>query len=247
MEIIRSQLLSHLPHGFTTRSGGLSGPPFNSFNLGDLVGDDPAAVAGNWRQLEETTGLGFARVRQVHGARVVAGDPTAAPLAEADGVISATGGVAASVAVADCVPILLAREDGSAVAAIHAGWRGTLAGIAGEGVKALGAGGGGEGILAVIGPSIGPCCYQVSEELAARFETALGPRVIQRGASGPHLDLWASNERVLRDAGVLRVSLLRRCTSCESRFFYSHRRDGGRTGRMIGYIAPGRYRPASLP
>lgn len=238
MELLRSHLLSRFPHGFTTRAGGGSGPPYNSLNLGDQVGDDPAAVAGNWRVLGDGTGLDFARIRQVHGARVVIGVEGSAPCEEADGVISATPGVAACVAVADCVPILLARPDGSAVAALHAGWRGTLARIAAEGVKALAAGGPGEPPLAVIGPSIGPCCYQVSEDLAERFAAAFGPRVVVRGEGPPRVDLWVANERALRDAGVVRVALLRRCTSCEPRLFYSHRRDGGRTGRMVGFIAP---------
>jgi polyphenol oxidase len=238
MELIRSQLLARLPHGFTTRAGGASVSPFNSLNFGDLVGDDPAAVADNWRQLGEATGLGFARVRQVHGAKVVTGGAPTAPCEEADGVISGTAGLAACVSVADCVPILLARPDGSAVAAVHAGWRGTLERIASEGVRALAAGGGGEAPVAVIGPSIGPCCYEVSDELAARFASAFGPRVVQQGVRGPRLDLWAANERALREAGVVRVALLRRCTACEPRHFFSHRRDGGRTGRMIGFIAP---------
>jgi hypothetical protein len=169
MEILRSRLLAGHPHGFTTRAGGGSAPPYDSLNLGDQVGDDPAAVSDNWRRLGEATGLGFIRVRQVHGARVVAGStPTSPPIEEADGVVTATAGVAACVAVADCVPILLARADGTAVAALHAGWRGTLARIAAEGVRSLG-GGGGDAPLAVIGPSIGPCCYQVSEELAVQF------------------------------------------------------------------------------
>jgi YfiH family protein len=247
MELLRSQLLAGFPHGFTTRAGGRSAPPFNSLNLGDLVGDDAGAVADNWRLLGEATGLEFARVRQVHGTVVAPRDAPTPPRLEADGVVSATPGVAACVAVADCVPVLLARPDGSAVAAIHAGWRGTLARVVAEGVKALAAGGAGQAPLAVIGPSIGPCCYQVSEELAGRFTAAFGPRVVQRGAGGPHLDLWLANERSLREAGVSRVARLGRCTACEPRLFFSHRRDGGRTGRMVGFIAPGRYRRAAVP
>jgi polyphenol oxidase len=238
MELLRSQLLADLPHGFTTRVGGASVAPFSSLNLGELVGDDPAAVAENWRQLADTTGLDFARVRQVHGAKVVARATPASPSEEADGVISTRPGLAACVTVADCVPILLARPDGSAVAAVHAGWRGTLAGVAAEAVRALVAGREGAAPLAVIGPSIGPCCYEVSDELAAQFTAAFGPRVVQPGARGHHLDLWLANERALRDAGVTRVAQLRRCTACEPRLFYSHRRDGGRTGRMVGFVAP---------
>jgi len=247
MDLLRSHLLRDLPHGFSTRAGGQSAPPYNSLNLGDLVGDEPVAVAENWRCLEESTGLEFARVRQVHGVKVLASTVPSPPCQEADGVVSTRPGVAACVAVADCVPILLARPDGSAVAAIHAGWRGTLARIAAEGVKALVAGGDGAAPLAVIGPSIGPCCYQVSEDMATQFAAAFGPNVVHRGASGPRLDLWAANERALRDAGVVRVTRLGRCTSCEPRLFFSHRRDGARTGRMVAFIAPRRYRPATVP
>jgi YfiH family protein len=247
MELLRSQLLAEFPHGFTTRTGGGSAAPWDSLNLGDLVEDRPEAVAGNWQRLAHATGLDFARVRQVHGAAVLVASAPSRPREEADGVISATPGLAACVAVADCVPILLACPDRSAVAAIHAGWRGTLAGIAAEGVRALAAAGSDEPPLAVIGPSIGPCCYQVAPDLAARFEAAFGARVVVPGARGPHLDLWAANERVLRDAGVVRVAALRRCTACEPRFFFSHRRDGGRTGRMVAFIAPGRYRQAAVP
>jgi YfiH family protein len=247
MELLRSQLFAGLPHGFTTRTGGGSEAPWDSLNFGDLVEDRPEAVAGNWERLVHATGLDFARVRQVHGAAVLHATAPGEPRSEADAVVSATPGLAACVVVADCVPILLARPDGSAVAAIHAGWRGTLARIAAEGVRSLGAAAPEEPPLAVIGPSIGPCCYEVAPDLAARFEAEFGARVVVPGARGPHLDLWAANERALRDAGVARVAVLRRCTACEPRLFFSHRRDGGRTGRMVAFIAPGRYRQAAVP
>ncbi len=238
MELLRSHLLADLPHGFTTRSGGRSVAPFDSLNLGDRVEDAPETVAENWRLLEQAAGLGFARVRQVHGARVVVAAGPALPREEADGLVSSIPGVAACVAVADCVPILLARPDGSAVAALHAGWRGTLARIAAVGVRSLAGQAGGEPPLAVIGPSIGPCCYQVAADLAARFTASFGPGVIRPGPRGPHLDLWAANQLTLLEAGVTRLAVLRRCTACEPSHFFSHRRDGGRTGRMVGFIAP---------
>ena len=237
--LLTSRLLADLSHGFTTRHGGASAPPFEALNLGDLVGDDPAAVAENWRRLEAATGLGFARVRQVHGARLVAATGPTPPCLEADAVLSTDPEVAASVAVADCVPILLATDDGRAVAAVHAGWRGTLARIAEVGALGLAEA---SGLLparlrAVIGPSIGPCCYEVSEELAGAFERALGPVVGRDGP--PRLDLWRANELVLRQAGVGAVEVMGRCTACEVGIFFSHRRDRGRTGRMVGFAAPG--------
>lgn len=244
MPFVRSELLAAFPHGFTTREGGISPAPWESLNLGGLVGDEPSRVAENWRRLAAETGLRFARVRQVHGDRVVvargeAGTPEGAPREEADGVISTDAGVAACVSVADCVPILLADPDTGAVAAVHAGWRGTIARVAEAGVRALGRPP--ERLLAVIGPSIGPCCYEVSAELAERFEAALGP-VIRPGRGGPHLDLWEANRRVLGAAGVAedRLEVLRRCTSCDTGRFFSHRRDRGRTGRQVAFIAPPR-------
>ncbi len=240
MELLHSALLSDVPHGFTTRQGGASAAPFDGLNLGDLVGDDPAAVAENWRRLEAATGLAFARVRQVHGARVVEAAGPSAPCEEADAVVSARPGVAACVAVADCVPVLLAAPEGRAVAAVHAGWRGTVALAAAEGAAALARAAAVPAgrLRAVIGPSIGPCCYEVSEDLAARFEAAFGPEVVRRGAGGPRLDLWAANLSALRRAGVAEVEVLGRCTACEPGRFFSHRRDGGRTGRMVAFAAP---------
>lgn len=240
MELLTSGLLSDVPHGFTTRAGGASAAPFDTLNLGDLVGDDPAAVSENWRRLEAATGLGFARVRQVHGARVVEAAGPSAPCEQADAVVSGLPGVAACVAVADCVPVLLAAPEGRVVAAVHAGWRGTEARAAAEGALALAraAGVGTSRLRAVIGPSIGPCCYQVSEELAARFAAAFGPAAVVRGDGGPRLDLWAANLTALREAGVVEVETLGRCAACDRDRFFSHRRDGGRTGRMVAFAAP---------
>ncbi len=239
MEILRSRLLAGLPHGFTTRDGGASAAPFDALNLGDRVGDDPAAVEENWGRLAAATGLGFARVRQVHGAEVVEADGPCLPSREADAVLSRTPGLAACVAVADCVPVLLADPAAGLVAAVHAGWRGTLARAAAAGVAALLRAGASPGRLrAAIGPSIGPCCYQVSEALAGQFEAAFGAGVVRRGADGPRLDLWTANARTLAEAGVGEVERLDRCTACDPRRFFSHRRDAGRTGRMVAYVAP---------
>ncbi|HEY6003029.1 MAG TPA: laccase domain-containing protein, partial [Anaeromyxobacter sp.] len=108
LPFIQSALLAGFPHGFTTRQGGGSEPPFDSLNLGGSVGDDPARVAGNWGRVERETGLAFARVRQVHGARAVRLDSATPPALEADAVLSRTPGLAACISVADCVPVLLA-------------------------------------------------------------------------------------------------------------------------------------------
>lgn len=241
MDILRSPLLSPFPHGFTTRAGGVSPAPWDSLNLGRLVDDDPARVAENWRRLEGATGLGFARVRQVHGNRVVHLRRTTEPAEEADGVISTEAGVAACVSVADCVPVLLADPESGAVAAVHAGWRGTIARAPEAAVRALAGLTGADParLLASIGPSIGPCCYEVSPDLADRFAGEIRA-VVHAGPRGPHLDLWEANRRLLIEAGLRpeRVEVVGRCTSCDIGSFFSHRRDRGRTGRHIAFIAP---------
>ena len=242
VEILSSRLLDGFPHGFSTRSGGVSPAPWDSLNLGGAVGDEPSRVAENWSRLEVATGLRFARVRQVHGARVVTAAAPCGPGDEADAVVSRTAGVAACIAVADCVPVLIADPASGAVAAVHAGWRGTVARAAVAAVEALATQGGSRpsDLLAAIGPSIGPCCYEVSPELADRFEAAFGPGVVDRRRSAPRLDLWEANARALSAAGILpdRIDRLQRCTSCERPLFFSHRRDGGATGRQVAWIAP---------
>ncbi len=242
MRLLTSDRLAAFPHGFTTRTGGASPPPWNALNLGAAVGDDPDRVEENWRRLRDATGLVFARVRQVHGTRVVRAGAAAEPTVEADAVVSVAPGVAACVSVADCVPVLLADPEGGAVAAVHAGWRGTIALAAAEGVRALAREGADTSrLVAVIGPSIGPCCYEVSPDLGEDFRRRFGAEVVRAGAP-PRLDLWRANLLALEGAGVRpeHVEVLGRCTACERDLFFSHRRDAGRTGRQVGFIAPAR-------
>jgi len=243
MEILSSRLLRDFPHGFTTRRGGVSRERYASLNLGGSVGDEPSAVEANWRQLRGRTCLDFARVRQVHGDRVLVATEGRPIAGEADAVVSTRPGLAACVSVADCVPILVADPGSGAVAAVHAGWRGTLARVAERAVRALVEGHGArpEDLLAAVGPSIGPCCYEVSTDLAERFRAELGPGAGNPRRSQSRVDLWLGNETILLAAGVRRRNLdvLGRCTSCEAELFFSHRRDAGRTGRQVAFIAPG--------
>jgi purine-nucleoside/S-methyl-5'-thioadenosine phosphorylase / adenosine deaminase len=168
---------------------------------------------------------------QVHSSRVlraalgVRGE-------HADGLWTDQPGLPILALSADCLPIVLARADGGqpAVAVLHVGWRGLLAGIVEAGAGALGE----YGLAAAIGPGIGPCCYEVGEEVAAPFCERFGDDVLHDG----RLDLWTSAERTLRAAGVERVDRFDRCTACEPETFFSHRRDAGRTGRqgVIAYV-----------
>lgn len=188
------------------------------------------------------------RVRQVHGAavHVVGADALDAPVPDADAAITATPGLAVTVVVADCVPILVADPVSGAVAAIHAGWRGTCARVAGETVATLRREFAVDParLVAAIGPSIGACCYEVGDELLRAFEDA-GHSSIDRAewfsrdeAGRLRLDLWRANADQLVHAGLapdaVHVSAL--CTRTHAHVFESYRADGERAGRMAAII-----------
>ncbi len=180
---------------------------------------------------------------QVHGALVADADSLGEGEGlEADGLLTSVPGRRVAVRTADCVPILLHAPDVGAVAAVHAGWRGTIAGIARVAVERLTAlrGAAPAQIQAAIGPSIGRCCYEVDEALARRFEERFGPMVVVQGEGRPRLDLAAANRLALLEARVdpARIELLGLCTQCESNRFFSYRREGGSAGRQYSYIAP---------
>jgi YfiH family protein len=219
---------------FTTRLGGVSEGPYASLNLGRKSGDEVERVDENRRIACEAIGADEARLAlnfQVHSTRVRQAEP-ASRGEQADGLWTDEPGLPILALSADCLPLALARTDGSrpAVAVLHAGWRGLLEGIVPAGVEALGGG----SLAAAIGPGIGPCCYEVGEEVAAPFRERFGDDVVREG----RLDLWTSAERALRAAGVDRVDRFDRCTACEPETFFSHRRDHGRTGRqgVIAYV-----------
>ncbi len=222
---------------FSTRLGGVSEDAFDSLNLGILTDDDRGAVVENRSRLAAALGLASERVaigRQVHGAELAthaqaqAPSPFAEPgtaIPEVDGHVLPASGEgdrrAALVFVADCFPVALSGPGG--VAMLHCGWRGLAAGIVARGAEAVGA------TDAAIGPGIGPCCYEVGDEVLDAF-APLGPGI----ASGRMLDLAEVARRLLAEAGVGRVGSAGLCTSCEDGLFFSHRRDRGRTGRQAG-------------
>lgn len=224
---------------FSTRLGGVSEGPFASLNLGLLTEDEPGRVLENRRLLCEAAGADgatAAMARQVHGAAVLEAEPRGilAPALhpECDGLWTDRPGRALAVVTADCFPIALWRDEGvPGLAVLHAGWKGLLAGIVEAGVRALGAG----RLAAVVGPGIGACCYEVGEEVATPYRVRFGAEVVR----GRALDLRACTELALRAAGCGRVEHVNRCTACEPELFFSHRRDGGRTGRqgVIAYVA----------
>jgi len=190
------------------------------------------------------------RPRQVHGVAVVSAEQCAGndPAPEADAVVSEAVGVRIAVVTADCLPILLAGDRGRAVAAIHAGWRGLAGGVVDAGLTALRERlARSEGITAVIGPHIGKCCYEVDgpvlSALARRFSEIL-PRASTRTRPGhAQLDLGLLAREALRAAGVERerIGFLEgACTACDAERFYSYRRDGPETGRLVHFISAGR-------
>jgi YfiH family protein len=217
---------------FSTRLGGVSEGAYESLNLGRSTRDDSGKVDENRRRLCETVGVEPERLalnRQVHAAtvnRAEAGER----MQEGDGLWTDEHGVPMLALSADCLPIALARVNGKpGLALLHAGRLGLLEGILQAGVAALGG-----PIAAIVGPGIGPCCYEVGGDILAAYRARFGPEVIR----GRNLDLWTAAEKVLREAGVDTVQRLDVCTACDDRFF-SHRRDGPVTGRqgVIGYVA----------
>jgi polyphenol oxidase len=205
-----------LPGGtalFTTRRGGVSEGPYTSLNLGLWTDDDAGRVRDNRERVRAAVGAErLAQGRQVHGTRVVV---DAEGIEEADGQVTTAPGVAAMVLVADCLPVALAGPD--RVAMLHAGWRGLAGGVLEAGVEATGA------VCAAIGPGIGPCCYEVGDDVRAVF-----------GTSEPTLDLKAIARARLEAAGVRDIHDCGLCTSCDAERFFSHRRDRGVTGRQAG-------------
>jgi polyphenol oxidase len=230
-------IAADLPGGrvlFSTRRGGVSSGPYESLNIGRLTDDDGANVDANRERLAAAVGLPRGRFlygRQVHGGTVRrATEPPgpARPAVEEDGQATALEDAAALVFVADCLPVMLVAD--GAVAALHCGWRGLAAGIVAEGVAALRETGAQGPVTAAVGPGARGCCYEVSEEVQQAFAAVPGARVRER-----NLDLPAIARHALRHAGVDAVHDTGLCTICAGEdLFFSHRRDGGVTGRQAG-------------
>ena len=228
-----------LPGGrvlFTTRRGGVSAAPYDTLNLGMLTDDDPADVAANRERLAALTAIPAGRtlrglqVHEAHVRRVAELSAPDAPLEPADGQATALTGVAALVLTADCLPVALVARD--AVAIVHAGWRGLAAGVLAEGVRALRELGADGDVFAAIGPGAGVCCYETGPEVHAALE-AYGPQARR----GEHADLKHVARRQLEQGGVGEVADVGLCTLCAPPgLFFSHRRDGGATGRQAGVV-----------
>lgn len=242
---------------FTTRHDGASESPYTSCNLGLHVGDEAARVLRNRERQAEPFGLpldAWVAGEQVHGdvvavvtaeQRGAGARDMASALAGTDALITNVPGIVLSTYAADCVPLLFADERQMVIGAAHAGWQGTVLQIGAKTVAQMQKVYGCEPteIRVRIGPSIGPCCYEVDERVAVRVREAfpqVAEQLLRPNDNGRwQLDLWAANEWALQRAGVPAANIVREaaCTSCQVRDYFSHRKEQGKTGRHAGLIA----------
>lgn len=236
-----------LIHAVTTRHGGVSTGQWSSLNLTKSTGDDPEAVEENLRRVSGAFALrredlispnqrhtaNAARVGQADRGRILAGY---------DILVTDEPGTPLLLRYADCTPVLIYDPTHRALALIHSGWRGTVQAAGRVAVETLSREFGSRpgDMVAAIGPSIGPCCYEVGDEVTdavrAAFTRADGLLPSLNGGRR-HFDLWAANRRWLQEAGVGRIELAEVCTSCHTDDFYSHRREQGRTGHFGAVMA----------
>jgi YfiH family protein len=219
---------------FSTRVGGVSDAPYEALNVAIMTGDERETVRENRHRLAAALGRdpnGVVMGRQVHGAELEAHDERQRPRVFADVIASPDEvdahstpdpGLTPLVMVADCLPVAMAGPGGVAMA--HCGWRGLAGGIVEKTARAI------DAEAAAIGPGIGPCCYEVGEEVLGEFADLDGV------ADGRMLDLRAVAAALLERAGVSTSESVDLCTKCNPELFYSHRRDGERTGRQAGLV-----------
>lgn len=263
LQLLKSGLLS-VPHAFTTRFGGVSSTPFESLNFGNpselppgIDRDPKSNIEANFDRVLDAIGCEERRVvhvHQVHGADVlVARTPRAQQEStvridwgsvKADAIVTDDPALVVAVRVADCCPVLLASGDGKIVAAVHAGWRGVVGGVAPAAIAEMRRLGAAE-ISAAIGPCISTEHFEVGPEVVQEFSRAfsdlhgiarLHPAPLAAAAGKSMIDLKEALRRQMLSVGVSRIDVVPHCTVRDSDLFFSHRRDHGVTGRMIGII-----------
>ncbi len=259
--VIPSSVLAHVPHAFTTRLGGVSSGPFASLNFGNpgeltQADRDPLSnIRANYARVMGAIGCGgreLVEVHQVHGAvvHVVRAGGPAYPTpsdTRADAIVTDDPSRIVAVRIADCAPVLIASRDGRVVAAVHAGWRGVIAGVVGAAVAAMrtiGPESCADGLDAAVGPCISGAKFEVGPEVAAEFIRVFGPDTahVHRGHGDRFgADLKGAIGEQLRGAGVGTAEVLPHCTYSDSSLFFSHRRGAHEravTGRHAAVIAP---------
>jgi polyphenol oxidase len=244
LEYYQSTMWSHLKHGIFTRHGGCSAAPWASLNTGSTVGDDQTAVKQNHAlmyQALDVNGSQACTSWQVHGVDVIVANAPAVDrswLEKADGVITNRADLPLVMRFADCVPLLFHDPMKKAIGLSHAGWRGTVQGIAAKTVAAMhdAFGSQPQDIQVVIGPSISVDCFQVGEEVVAAVENYFGTSegLMRRDADDgtAYVDLWAANKLDLERTGVEQIEIANICTVQNKHDFFSHRGDHGKTGRF---------------
>lgn len=244
--------LDGVVHAFSTRRGGVSLPPFATLNMGYHTGDEAARVTVNRSRFFEALGARLddaVGAEQVHGARVArvgraergrGARDRESSIPGADALVTGEPGVWLLLCFADCLPVFLADRRRRAVALVHAGWRGSLAGVTEAAVKELQRlGAEPPELVAALGPCIKPCCYEVSPELAEGFAQRFGEGVVQRTRWGaPSVDLAGAGRIALARLGVPVESIHvdSGCTACRTDLYFSHRCEGAATGRMAAVI-----------
>jgi YfiH family protein len=248
-EFLQSRALSRagFRHAFFTRLGGHSPAPFDSLHFG-AMGHDAATLTANVEVAEQCLEIEPSRLylaTQIHGCDVaiVSGDDerSAVLARRADVVASRTAGLACGVKIADCVPILLADVKSGAVAAVHSGWQGTVANVAGAAVRALREQLGHDvELMAAIGPHIESCCFEVGDDVAASLQACAANDIVVDRARGarPYVDLRVIVRRQLLDAGLSTGAIddVPGCTRCDRSRFFSYRRDRDASGRQLAAI-----------
>jgi YfiH family protein len=238
-----ASLAADLPveHAIFTRLGGVSEPPYAELNLGHTVGDNPRAVENNHERVLAVLGTSENEVVtawQVHGRtiQVVDGSSGGCAVSRADGLLTRTPGLVLLQRFADCLPLLFIDPVQGVAGLVHAGWRGTLVGIANAAVTAMARNYGSrvEDVAVGIGPGIGPCCYEVGDDVITRVRRSfVDPESLLPRVDGSlHFDLPAANARQLQQLGVRRIGMSGLCTACRTDEFFSHRAEKGRTGRF---------------
>lgn len=240
-----------LVHAVSTRQGGVSTGSYASLNLSTSTGDSRENVDANHHRLAAALNVPRERLTttwQVHGTLVMqaTSDNQGVMISQADGIVTDTPELPLTQRYADCTPLLIYDPRRHAIGLGHAGWRGTVAGMARALVQAMTVGFGSDpaDLTAVIGPAIGPCCYEVGPEVAEAVQQAFpaAATLLHQPANGastpanPHLDLWAANRWQLEQAGVGQIETAGICTRCQRETFFSHRGDGPQTGRFGAVI-----------
>lgn len=249
--LVQSQLLTAagIPHGFSTRQGGVSSGCYASLNLGSKWGDDPTKVAENHRLLAQAGGFAVSQlttVRQVHGSEIItiSDQSTRALDLPCDAMITQSRTRTIGIYTADCVPVLIADTNRGWVAAVHAGWRGTVAGILTKTIARLvQAGVDPTGLLVVLGPSIRACCFEVDDDVANHFSAR--DEVVRTAGKKPYVDLQRANRNQAERAGVKPENIDDgfACTCCHAEQFFSYRRDGRASGQQLSFITGSASRP----